>query len=324
MNKRIFSIFIAIIITIALFSILFSQIELWDVIEILIKIKPIYLIAGFIFYTASYLFRALRLYILLNREIGIKELFSIVCIHTTALNILPARSGELSYIYLLNKRHKRTTGEGAASLITIRIMDIITVSLFFFISLIITHDLPPIVMNAIKIIGLFLFFTVLFIIMFILNCDRFVYLLRNLSIYLKINEKKAVNYIFNKLDEMSRTFQKLTRTLFINSIIISICIWIMLYSSLYSLIEAMGIGVTFDLFLLASTFFLMTSIIPVQGFGGFGTLEGGWAISFMAVGVAKDAAISSGIIVHIISIIYLILLFIIGFSGLKEKQKSDK
>ncbi|HEX7628673.1 MAG TPA: lysylphosphatidylglycerol synthase domain-containing protein, partial [Candidatus Methanoperedens sp.] len=124
--------------------------------------------------------------------------------------------------------------------------------------------------------------------------------------------------------EMSETFKKLTRRQFINSMIISIGIWIMLYSVLYMEIKAMGIDISLTPFLLASTFFLMTSIIPVQGIGGFGTLEGGWAISFMAVGIAKDIAISSGIIMHIISIIYLILIFIIGFTGLQEKQKSDK
>ncbi len=315
---------IAAILTIALLAILLSHINASYVVDMLKKIKPLYLIAGFIFSIASYLFKALRLHILLNREIGMKELFSIVCFHTVALNILPARSGEFSFIYLLNKRHKRTAGEGAASLITIRIMDIITVSLFFFISIILTHDLPPIVMNSIKIISIFLFFTVLFILMFIWNCDGFVHWLKNISCHLKVNDKKSVSYIFKKLDEMSGTFKKLSRMQFIESMIISICIWIMLYLILYTQIKAMGINMHFEEFLLASTFFLMTSIIPIQGIGGFGTLESGWAISFMAVGVAKDVAISSGIIMHIISIIYLILLFIIGFIGLHEKKISDK
>lgn len=323
MNKRIFSIFTGIIITTGLFAILFSQIELNDVFEILKKIQPIYLVAGFIFYAACFFLRALRLHFLLNREISVKELFSIVCIHTMALNVLPARSGELSYIYLLKKLHKRTAGEGAASLITIRIMDIITISLFFFLSIILTHDLPPIVMNAIKIIGIFLVFIILFILIFIWNCSRFVYAMRNISIYLKVNEKKSFYYIFNKLDEMSDTFNKLTRKLFIQSMIISFSIWILLYFGIYAQLEAMGISVVLAPFLLASTFFLMTSIIPIQGIGGFGTLEGGWALSFMAVGVAKDVAISSGIIMHIISIIYLILLFLIGYVGLKERQISD-
>jgi len=324
MKKQISFKIIAVILTIALLAILLSQINVSDVINMLKKIKLIYIVAGFIFSVASYLFRALRLHILLNREIGVKELFSIVSIHTVVLNILPARSGELSFIYLLNKRHNRTAGEGAASLIIIRIMDIITVSLFFFISVILIHDLPSIVMNSIKIIGIFLFFIVLFILMFIWNCDRLVYWLTIISRYLKVNDKKSVSYIFKKLGEMSRTFKKLTSKQFIDSIIVSMCIWVMLYLVLYLQIKAMDINLFLEPFLLASTFFLMTSIIPVQGIGGFGTLEGGWMISFMAVGVAKEVAISSGIIMHIISIFYLILIFIIGFVGLQDKQILDE
>jgi uncharacterized membrane protein YbhN (UPF0104 family) len=57
--------------------------------------------------------------------------------------------------------------------------------------------------------------------------------------------------------------------------IISIFIWLLLYSVLYSQLEVMGVTVAIAPFLLASTFFLMISIIPVQGLDGFGTLEGG-------------------------------------------------
>jgi len=60
-------------------------------------IDALYLIAGFVLYACSYLFRALRFHILLNREVGMKNLFSIVCVHNMANNILPARTGELSF-----------------------------------------------------------------------------------------------------------------------------------------------------------------------------------------------------------------------------------
>lgn len=322
MNQKIYSLFIGLIITIALFSILLSQIELSDVIEILAKINPIYLIAGFISYAASYLLRAMRLHILLNKKVGVKELFSIVCIHNAALNIFPVRSGELSYIYLLNKRHKIAAGEGVASLIMIRILDFITISFLFFLFTFTftSYDMPSNLMNAIKIISIILFFTILILLVFLRNCERFIDWLRIISIIMNINERHLINYLFRKMDEMSASFKKLTFDQFILSAILSIFIYTMVYLSILMIINAMGISIAFDLFLLASTFFMMTMIIPIQGIGGFGTMEGGWAVSFMIVGLAKEIAISSGIIMHIISILYIILLFIIGFIGLREKQ----
>ena len=93
MNRKTYSIFVTLIITIGLLAILFSQIKLSDVVEILTKIKPAYLVIGFILYAFSYFLRALRFHILLNKEVGIKELFSIVSIHNLALNIFPAPRG---------------------------------------------------------------------------------------------------------------------------------------------------------------------------------------------------------------------------------------
>jgi len=319
MKKNIHFTIIAIIVTIVLFIILFSQIELKDIIEILKKINPLYLIAGFIPYIASYLLRAMRLHILLNKEVGVKKLFSIVCIHNAALNIFPVRSGELSYIYLLNKRHKIAIGEGVASLILIRIQDFIMISFLFFLFTFTSYDLPTNLMNTIKIISLILVFTILVFLIFLRNCERFINWLKIISIILNINERHLINYLFRKMDEMSGSLKKITFNQVIWSTILSIFSYIMVYLSILMIINAMGISMALELFLLSSTFFMMTMIIPIQGIGGFGTMEGGWAISFMIFGLAKEIAISSGIIMHIISIIYIILLFIIGFIGLREK-----
>ena len=56
----------------------------------------------------------------------------------------------------------------------------------------------------------------------------------------------------------------------------------------------MGINLQLESIFLASTILFMIWILPIQGIGGFGTFEGSWAVSFMAVGVSKEAAISSG------------------------------
>jgi uncharacterized protein (TIRG00374 family) len=83
----------AVVITIALVAILLSQIQIADVITTLASINPLYLIAGFILYTCSYFFRGLRFHILLNREVGLRDLFNIVCVHNMVNNILPSLLG---------------------------------------------------------------------------------------------------------------------------------------------------------------------------------------------------------------------------------------
>ena len=81
----------AVVITIALVTIRLLQIKISDIITTLAGITPLYLIAGFVLYIGSYFFRALRFHILLNGEVGLRDLFSVVCVHNMVNNILPTQ-----------------------------------------------------------------------------------------------------------------------------------------------------------------------------------------------------------------------------------------
>lgn len=123
----------AVVITIALVAILLSQIQIADIIATLAGIDPLYLIAGFVLYVCSYFFIALRFHILLDGEVGLRDLFNIVCVHNMMNNILPARTGELSYIYLQKSLHNKKAGEGVATLFVTRVFDFIVFVVLTFI-----------------------------------------------------------------------------------------------------------------------------------------------------------------------------------------------
>jgi len=86
MNRKTAAKLSAVVITFALVAILLSQIQVADIITTLAGIDPLYLIAGFVLYVCSYFFRALRFHILLNGEVGLRDLFNIVCVHNMVNN----------------------------------------------------------------------------------------------------------------------------------------------------------------------------------------------------------------------------------------------
>ena len=145
-----------------------------------------------------------------------------------------------------------------------------------------------------------------------------------ISLYLNLNELEFIKYIFRKLDEMALCFERIHRSEFFLSLLISLMLWLTLYSINYPLAVAMGINLQMEAVFLASTFLFMIWILPIQGIGGFGTFEGSWAVSFMAVGIAKEAAISSGFLAHIFAIFCLIILYIIGFILQAEEIRLKK
>ncbi|RLI91706.1 MAG: hypothetical protein DRO89_03410 [Candidatus Altiarchaeales archaeon] len=104
------------------------------------------------------------------------------------------------------------------------------------------------------------------------------------------------------------------------SSLFSILIWVSLYLVDYVLLRGMGLNLTIERVILGSTLSLFTIILPVQGLMGFGTIEGGWAIGFMAMGISKEVAIVSGFGVHIILMIYVLILGGCGLQSIKFRR----
>ena len=312
----------AFIISFLLVLFLFSQIESAELIKIFIELNPLYLVAGFFIYILAYMFRALRFYLLLNKEVRLRDLFNIVCVHNMVNNILPARTGELSYILLLGKLHHKKSGEGIASLFIARVFDLITISSLFFISIFVVKDIPDVMMKAIVGIALFLAFIVILTITLLFFGESF---LENIKRFIKFIhlDKPFIHFAFKKGEETIQGFEKIKTNgmmTFMALMIISFSIWLSLYLFGYLLVIAMGIHLSYFTVLMASTFAVFTTLLPIQGIAGFGTMEGGWALGFIAIGLSKEVAISSGFGYHIITLIFLFTLGSYGFLMLKKGQ----
>ena len=311
-----------VVITIVLVAILLSQIQIGAVITTLASINPLFLIAGFVLYACSYFLRALRFHILLNRKVGLRDLFNIVCVHNLVNNILPARTGELSYIYLLKKLHNKKAGEGIATLFVARVFDFIAISLLFFISALMIQDLPEMIMKAVWVIGFLLVVIVILLTILLYFGESFLNRVRRFFRMFNLDKKYFADYLLRKGEEAVESFDEIKtngKVRAIEVIIISFGIWLFMYSINYALITAININLDFFAVLLASTFSLFTTVLPIQGIGGFGTYEGGWTVGFIAVGLTKEVAISSGFTVHIIGLIYFLIMGIYGISNQYRK-----
>ncbi|MCX6707356.1 MAG: lysylphosphatidylglycerol synthase transmembrane domain-containing protein, partial [Candidatus Woesearchaeota archaeon] len=154
---------LAAMITIALLYFLISNVSVSSIIMTLSRMSWMIILAGFLLYIASYFFRALRFWLLLDRRIPLKRLFSITAVHNLVNSILPARTGELSYVYLVKNTKKAKATEGIATLVVARVFDFLSVAMIFFLSIFLAQGLPSYVTGAAKIIALFFFVLVAFI-----------------------------------------------------------------------------------------------------------------------------------------------------------------
>lgn len=321
MKRKTTSIIFAAIVTMVLVAALLSQIKITDVIDTLASIDPLYLIIGFVLYVLSYFLRALRFHILLNRDVGIRNLFNIVCVHNMVNNILPARTGELSYIFLLKNYHNKKAGEGVATLFVARVFDFIAISLLFIISASMIQELPEMIMKGVWMTAFFTVLIIIFLISLSYFGESFLNLARRFFRRFNLEKKYFVDYLLRKMKETVESFEKIKNNgniTVIALIILSFGLWLSLYSINYTLITAININLSFFVVLLGSTFAVFTTILPIQGIGGFGTMEGGWAAGFIAVGLTKEVAISSGFVVHIVILVYFLILGLLGLIRIKR------
>ena len=313
----------AVVITIVLAAVLLSQIEVNAVITALASVDPLHVIAGFVLYACSYFLRALRFHILLNKKVKIRDLFNIVCVHNMLNNILPARTGELSYIYLLKKLHNKKTGEGIATLFVARVFDFITISLLFIGSAFVIQDLSEIIMKLVWVITLFLGTITIFLIALLYSGQSFFKSVKRFCERFHWDKRYFVDYLLRKGEETAECSEKIKtsgKVIGIALILNSFGIWLSLYSFNYILVGAMNINLSYCSIVFASTFAVFTTVLPIQGIGGFGTLESGWTVGFIAVGLTKEVAISSGFGYHIILLVYFLILGCYGSVMIKFKK----
>lgn len=322
--KTITKILSAAMIMFVLLAILLSQIQVSDFITSLVNIHPIYLVVGFVLYIGSYVLRALRFYILLDREVAIKELFNIVCIHNMVNNILPARTGELSYVYLVNNKYNRPVGDAIASLFAARLFDLIALLVLFSISSLMLQDLHEMTTTVIRaIIFLNAFIVSVLLTTWMYFDEDYLNRIENRFYKLNLGKNKVVAYLLKLGYETVSSFEKIRsfdRIIVMDLMIISIGIWLSIYYSAYIILRGMDVSLDFAQIIFATAFSLFTTVLPIQGIGGFGTFEGGWTVGFISVGLTKEAAIISGFTYHLIIMLYFLILGLIGLVTLNLKE----
>lgn len=292
-------------ITVVLVVLLLSQVSLEEVALAIISIHPVYLAGGFILYLCTYILRSFRFSLLLNRTIRIRDLLPITAVHVMMNNLLPARTGELSYVYLLKKMHKRSTGEGVATLVVARVFDFIMIILLLFGAGLFISDIPQAISDVLWLVYILLFCLLAFLIALVSSGWFCMRLIRRVLTYLRWDVTRGGDYLLRKGMETVESFDRIDMRLNVVPILISsFVLWLCNFGALYLIVAGMGISLPFQTILFGGTFLLLASVLPIHGVAGFGTTEAIWTLVYVPLGMSVNEAIISGFGYHIVLLIY--------------------
>lgn len=269
-------------------------------------------------------FKAYRQKILIGTEdIRYIDMFLISLIRNAFNMVLPARTGELSYIYTLKRKFKIPVEIGVSTLMVGLIFELILVFCIAVISIIIVgiNRYSMSSTSVIVISSLFLVASLLLLIFL----SKFVGLFIKFGNFLikkfpGLRKRKVFTYLFDKLIETNKSIKIIQkRKIYWKVFLLSVATRVIKFTSYYFLIHAYLKPLGYDFadlsywtILLATIAAELSAVLPTHAVAGLGTYEGAFVLAFVALGFPEQPAIIAGFNYHIINLIVTVIWGIIA------------
>ena len=305
---------LSVIVTLVVLWLFFRELSFQDVGNVLknINLSWFSLAAGA--YVVSTIIRAQRLRYVGFKNEPLKSLTKITFLQFFYSNLLPWRTGEFSFFYLVKRNSSQPVAVAASSLLITRLFDFIAVVIILIISLLLlfpelvrTGD--PLLLSALGVLIL-----LLVLLAFTLFGRRvFTRSAKVLVRFFRIKQEFLDNHIIPRWqrfgEELNQVRRKLS-ALLINSLIA----WFLIGLMTWGMAESIGLAIDIPSSIFLTVFPPFAVLIPLPTFANFGTIEAGWAFGLSFLGYSAATALEIGLFLHVLSIILYLLGALIGTS----------
>jgi len=290
--------------------------------QTLATVMPVWLLIGFSLYVINYALRSVRFHTLIHsKKLSLKETFQVSCFHSMYNYLLPARTGEFSYVYYLKRLAGIPVTEGMSTLMVARILDLMTAFLFLPVVLFILrrHISGDLTRTIVLVAGAVLFSCALFFYT-VVSGRIALSLVDRLFRKLRIARLGLWQSIRGKLEEFQASFLAIHRKRIYPRIFgLTLMIWITVYGHFYCITRALRIDISFWQVVLILMLMIPTRLLPIQGVGNLGTHEVGWVFAFRLFGFPQEEALLVAFNSHILLLVYVLLLG--GYAMVSTRKK---
>jgi len=323
-KKRIFNLksVIFFLLSLIIVGFLLRKLELAKTLEILLQSDISLMGIAVLLYFSVNFFKSVR-YRILFKGTSLGVLFTVSSYHNFFNMILPARTGELTFIYYAKKLSGIEITKSLHVLLVVRVFDFIVISMIFITSILIYYGtgVSPVLLAM----GVGFFVISVIILLNLKYMIKFFHYCFSWFIFkAAISEKSIIKNINNKLLLLVDEFYGFKTREFVPLLTLTtLIIWFLLYIMFFIIIQSFGVSMDLLRSVIGSTGGVLTNVLPINSFGSFGTLEAGWTGGFILVGMSEQEAIITGFGSHIIELFASTLqaAFCIVASRLFKKRK---
>ena len=320
---------IAVVVGFGIFLVVFllKGIKLTDIKNAIVNCYKPSLISAFLIVLISDIFRAYRKQLLVGTDkIRFFDMYFIALIRNAFTMVLPARTGEISYIYVLTRKFKFPVEIGISTLAIVMVFDLAIVFSLIVIGIIVVwltlgfgsmsiSSWPVILIAGVLLaVSLLLLFYLSAIIKF------FIRLVNRLMVKTRVGRNKTIQYIYKKLQDIDNSIEiikqrKIYGKVYIYSIICRVLKFAAYYMVIHAVLKPMGYGfssLNFWVIFLATVVAEISAVLPTHALAGFGTYEGAFALAFVALGFPVSLSKIVGFSYHIIMLSFSVILGVIS------------
>lgn len=232
-------------------------------------------------------------------------------VRNSFVDLLPARLGSLSLIYVLNKRLGFPFEAATSAFVAAFVYDFLTLAPFVFGAALLV-GLGTTVVSSPALLGVAGVFFVLWLIILARLTWFFGVAVRIYGGGLKLFRLEAKKWASISKEKLGATAEslafiqekRLALPFFALSLGIRACKYVSIYFLLFALMRSLGFGfpdLSFTKLILGITGAELTSVLPVKGLAGFGTWESAWALTFGLMNIDQRFAVLSGLGVHLVT-----------------------
>lgn len=306
---------ISVLVSALIIWLLLRQIEPATIWRMLIGADGRWLLVGLGFYLLTIVLRAYRFAALMNIKGILAPLHLLPDMIALSFlnNVLPARGGELSFPFIMRRRHGTPVGDTLTFLLIARIFDLLTVITLFLVFAFFLQNQSALGTGMITkpVLGAaFLFLLpVLLFLAFLPWLGKYGYQL--LGVVLKrlgLADGKLGSWLLKvgkkAVEAMGRVHN---RTVYSRVFFWSILGWLTTFAWFAAFMQAIGTPLRYPLVVVGASFATVSKAIPFMTIGGFGAHEAGWSFGFYLAGLPLEQAIASGFAVNILTLLASVL-----------------
>lgn len=287
----------------------------WEILRVAFSdIQWTWLGVALLAYLVNIVLRALRFSNLIySREIHWLDIVPISALHNIWTYLLPAKTGDVTYVFFAKNRLNISIPEGTATLLAARFYDFLIVALFLgFLLPFSMHKMPEWIFQS----------SLIFCVLVLIGASGIFIFLRISKItsdtagILPDKEKSLRTRLLQAWGKFITGLREIqshgahTRT-----VVLTTLIWGCVYLNFYSATQSMGLSVSFYHIVVISLVMIPLTLLPIQGFANIGTHEIGWTSVLVAFHYPYDTALAIAAGSHFVLLISVLISGGIAFLG---------